>query len=174
MLSDILACASETNQSAVNKLWSGDFLVQIGEVHYSTKTLLGLLDMLTYSENLSWGHLSAPSVIFVLKFTYFRTFQIIILLLSFPSFSSISIKIYSKCYLRHCLYIFLNLKYSSSQYVAFNKNGLNAQGNRSWLLKCKEELSYCWKTLFLGLRGLKVTFEFGPNSWQVFTSFSPT
>lgn len=64
MLSDILACASKTNQSAVNKLWSGDFLVQIGEVYYSTNPLLGLLDMLTYSVSLSWGHLSAPSVIF--------------------------------------------------------------------------------------------------------------
>lgn len=84
------------------ELCSEDFILQIGEDHYSTRHLfLGPLEMLTYSAYLSWGHLSSPSAIFVLKSVCFRAqyfrLHIIILLLSVPSSSTVSTKIYSKC-----------------------------------------------------------------------------
>lgn len=52
-----------------DQLWSGNFILQTGQVHNSTKPLfLGPVEMFTDPYYLSLDHLPSPPAIFVLKF----------------------------------------------------------------------------------------------------------
>lgn len=101
MLSNILAYDSKTSPSDINSqtmIW-GFHPTKWGNPSPSS-LFLDHLEMLTCSTHLSWGPSSSLSAVIFLNLTYFRAFQIIIiLLLSFPS-SSDFIKIYSKCEVR--------------------------------------------------------------------------
>lgn len=60
---------NQANLPLAIKLWSGDFILQIGVVHNSSKPLsLGFLEMFTCSSYQSCGSVGISPAIFVLKF----------------------------------------------------------------------------------------------------------